>query len=272
MAGPGYLATMGMSLQAGRDFSERDRLGGPRVAIVNQAFARQFWPGQDAVGKWIRHDDQGPRQIVGVIKDVKQREWAVAARPELYRPYLQERKPRELALVVRTAGEASPLAAAIQREASAVDGTLPVARVLRMDRVVAGAMGEPRFNLLLLNLFAGLALILAAVGLYSVLAQAVSRRTQEIGIRMALGARAAEVFRLVVGQGMVLTAAGVTIGLVAALATTRLMSALLFEVSATDPATFVLIPAVLIAVAFVACWLPARRATRIDPVIALRTE
>jgi predicted permease len=269
---PGYAHTMGMSLVAGRELTAHDTLAAPRVAMINETFARTMWPGQNPIGKRIRDDDLGPREIVGVVKDTAQRQWAAEPRRELYRPYLQDARARGVSLVVRTTGDPLALAPAIQREAWAIDNSLPAINAVSMEQVLAGAIGEPRFNALLLNLFAGVALLLAALGIYGVMAHAVTRRGQEIGIRVALGARSSQVLRLVLGQGMALTLLGMVVGLAAAFATTRLMGSLLFEVSATDPPTFVAISLLLAAVALLACYLPARRASRIDPMVALRAE
>jgi predicted permease len=270
---PGYLATMGMTLVRGRDVGEQDGPGAPGVAIVNEAFARATWPGQDPLGKRISVQDGGPdpREIVGVVRDVRQRDWSAATQPEMYLAYLQN-PSSTLTLVVRAAGAAEAVVPAVGREIAALDSQLPPARVRVMDDVVADAVGQPRFHLLLLNLFAALALVLAAVGVYGVMAYAVSRRTQEIGVRLALGAPARRVLALVVGQGLRLAAAGVVLGLVAAAATTRLMRALLYEVSPTDPLTFAALALGLLAVSALASYLPARRATRIDPMTALRSE
>jgi putative ABC transport system permease protein len=270
---PGYLDTMGMTLLSGRDLTAHDGPGAPGVVVVNEALARATWPGQSALGKRINLEDGGPdpREIVGVVADVRQREWAAAAQPEVFLPYLQN-PSSTLTLVVRAAGDPVALAPAVQREIAALDGELPLARAQVMDDVISDAVGQPRFQLLLLNLFAGLALLLAAVGVYGVMAHAVSRRTQEMGIRLALGAPARRVLGLVVGQGMLLAAAGVALGLAAAFAATRLLRALLYEVSPTDPLTFIALPVVLLAVAALASYLPARRATRIDPMTALRAD
>jgi putative ABC transport system permease protein len=270
---PGYLDTMGMTLLRGRDPGAHDGPGAPGVAVVNEALARATWPGQSALGKRISLEDGGPdpREIVGVVANVRQREWAAAAQPEVFLPYLQN-PSSTLTLVVRAAADPLALVPAVQREIAALDGELPLARAQVMDEVISDAVGQPRFQLLLLNLFAALALLLAAVGVYGVMAHAVSRRTQEMGIRLALGAPAGRVLGLVVGQGMQLAAAGVALGLVAAFAATRLLRALLYEVSPTDPVTFVALPLVLLAVAALASYPPARRATRIDPMTALRAD
>jgi putative ABC transport system permease protein len=267
---PGYLATMGIALVAGRDFTALDREGARPVMLVNEAFARASWPDGQALGRHVRIEGDS-YEVVGVLRDARQ-EWTQPAMPEMYLPELQQPARGYLTLVVRTAGDPAGLAAQLQREVRALDADLPPPKVERMDTVIATALWQPRFNLLLLNVFAGLALVLAAVGIYGVMAYSVSRRTRELGVRVALGATAPQVHGLVVGQGMALTGAGVLLGLVASLAATRAMASLLYGVEATDPATFAVIPLVLLAVGFVACWLPARRATRVDPMIALRRE
>jgi putative ABC transport system permease protein len=275
VAQPGYLDSLGIHLVAGRDFTRGDAPGTPGVAIVNESFARAVWPDAESViGKRFTLVDGGPnpREIVGVIKDVKQREWAAQPAPEMYLAYFQNPNPRSLTVVARTSQAPASFAALLAREVRALDENVPAPKVRSMDDVVTRALGQPRFNLLLLNAFAGLALLLAAVGIYGVMAYSVTRRTRELGIRIALGAGAARVVRLVVGQGMLLTALGVAIGLAVAFATTRVMATLLFGVAATDPVTFVFIPLLLLAVGFAACYLPARRATRIDPMVALRGE
>jgi putative ABC transport system permease protein len=276
VSAPGYLATMGMALVRGRDFSARDAPGAPGVAIINETMARSLWPGEDPLGKRIRVRDGGPdpRQIVGVVRDVRQRDWAAAVIPEMYLAYLQN-PSTGATVVVRAAAGAGALAAVaaeVQRQMWAVDPTLPASRLEVMERVVSQAIGQPRFQLLLLNLFAAVALLLAAVGLYGVIAYAVSRRTRELGIRLALGASARHVVRMVVGEGMALIAVGVVVGVAAALAATRSMQSLLYGIGATDPLTFALVPLLLAGVGLVACWIPARRATRIDPMVALRQE
>jgi len=271
---PNYFHTMGISLLKGRDFTEHDAAGTPGVAIINEAFARNIWPHEDPIGKRIRVNDDGPdpREIVGIVKDVKQREWTAEPMREMYLPYLQNPAPSYLTLVARTTADPLSLAAAVRNEVWTIDKDVPVSQVASMEQVIAGATGGPRFNLLLLNLFASVALILAAVGIYGVMAYSVSQRTHEIGIRLALGAQTTDVIKLVVGQGMALTLIGVAIGLAAAFAVTRLMSSLLFGVSATDPLTFAVIALLLLLVALVACYLPARRATKVDPMVALRYE
>jgi len=271
IARPGYFRTMKMLLHAGRDFTDHDKPGAPLVVIVNETFARTAWSGGDAIGKRIQVNDAS-REIVAVVKDAKQKEWTGAPMPEIYFPDRQTPARDYLTLVVRATGEPAGLAPLVQREVWALDRNVPLPAMTTMEQAIANALWQPRFNLLLLNLFAALALILAAVGIYGVMAYSVTRRTREIGIRLALGADARQVLELVVGQGMLLTAIGVVLGLCGAAITTRMMAALLFEVSPTDPATFLVLSLVLLLVALFACWLPARRAMRIDPMVALRQE
>jgi len=268
---PGYVETMGMSLVRGRDFTDFDKEGAPRVMMVNEAFARAAWPGEEAVGKRLRVGDAS-REVVGVLKDARQKDWAAPVMPEMYLADLQDPARGYLTVVARTSGAAAGLDTLLPREVTTLDANLPPPAVVHMDEAIRRSLWQPRFNLLLLNVFAGLALVLAAVGIYGVMAYSVNRRTREIGIRVALGATAAQVRGLVVGQGMVLTAIGVLVGLASSLAATRLMAALLFGVKATDAQTFALIPLVLLAVGLTASYLPARRATKVDPMIALRQE
>jgi putative ABC transport system permease protein len=265
---PGYLGTMGITLDRGRDFNDFDTRDAPPVMIVNEAFARAAFPGQEAVGKRVRYDDK-VHQIVGVTADARQKDWAESPMPEMYLADRQHPARGYLTVVVRSSGDVS---GQLRSQVTTLDSNLPAPRTVSMDQAITTALWQPRFNLLLLNLFAALALILAAVGIYGVMAYSVSRRTREIGIRVALGATATQVHRLIVGQGLVLTAVGLGLGLVGALLTTRLMSTLLFGVGATDPWTFISGPGLLLAVALVACYLPARRATRVDPVRALHHE
>jgi putative ABC transport system permease protein len=275
---PGYFRTMRLPLVRGREIGPQDRAGTGGVVVVNEALARTLWPGEDPIGKRIRVEDDGPdpREIVGVVRDAKQHGWTDPPRPEMYLPYLQNPSPRYLGFVVRTTGRApltaAALGAVLDRELAALDPQLPTARVTSMRQVLDRAIRQPRFNLLLLNVFAAVALLLAGVGIYGVVAHAAGRRTQEVGIRLALGARPGQVMALVVGQGLAPILAGLALGLLGALATTHLMAALLFQVSAVDPLTFAAVPLGLLAVALLACYLPARRATRIDPMIALRAD
>ena len=269
---PGYLATLGVPLRAGRGIDVHDRLGAPYVAVVNEAFERKFWPSGSAVGKRFRFGDKLPwTTIVGVIGDIHQAGLAAAPRPEMYLPAAQTPNPTDW-LAVRTAGDPSRLAASIRRKLRAVDSTLPIRDVSTMEQILDREVFHHRAEALLLAAFAALALLLASVGIYGVLAYMVAQRTGEIGIRMALGARPSAVLFAVAGQGVALSALGVAAGTVAALALTRLLSKVLFGITATDPLTFAATAALLLLVAALASYWPARRAMRVDPIVALREE
>ena len=271
-----YIATMGMRLLAGRGFTRAEaEKPNPTEVIVNESLARKLWPKQDPLGKVLHSSsDSGPdawrRVVVGVVADSRQLGLDSPPRPEMFFP-VRSQFPN-FALIVRTAGDPMRMASAVTAQVWAIDKDQPVHDVLAMDHVVDDSISQRRFNMLLLAIFAATALVMAAVGIYGVLAYAVSRRTQEIGIRMALGAQTRDVLRLIGREGFVLVLMGIGIGLAGALALTRLMSSLLFGVSPTDATTFAAVPAVLVAVALLACYLPARRAARVDPTVALRYE
>ena len=272
-----YFRAMAIPLVKGRDFTARDDGKAPSVIIVNSAFAEKFFPGEDPIGKHIKpgisfDEDEPPmREIVGVVGNVRHLKLDAAEEAEFYAPHAQI--PFDsMTLVVKSDKDPRGLVGAIQQEVRAMDKDLPVFDIKTLDDYVSAAVAQPRFNTLLLAIFAGLALVLTAVGLYGVMSYSVAQRTHEIGIRMALGAQASDVLKLVVSQGMLLTLIGVAIGLSAAFALTRLMASLLYGVSATDPATFAIVAATLSAVAFLACYIPARRAMKVDPMIALRYE
>jgi putative ABC transport system permease protein len=270
---PDYFRTMGATLLKGRDFNAHDNDSSPRVAIINETFAKRHWPNEDPLGKRIRvSDEEEPREIVGVVKALKQDQWTAEPNLEMYLPHLQAAAPRALTLVVRSSGDPLALVGAIENQVWAIDKNLPVAEIRTMQEVIAVSIEQHRFNLFLLGLFAFVALALALVGIYGVMSESVNARTHEIGIRMAIGARAADVLRLVVGQGMTLAVIGIGIGLFGAFWLTRFMATLLYEVSPTDSVTFVLIPLVVALVVLCACLVPARRATKVDPMIALRDE
>lgn len=270
---PDYFRTMGATLLKGRDFNVHDNDTSPRVAIVNEPFARRHWPNEDPLGKRIRVSDEAElREIVGVVKPLKQDQWTAEPNLEMYLPHLQAASPRGLTLVVRSSGDPLALVGSIENQVWSIDKNLPVSEIRTMHEVIAGSIEQHRFNLFLLGLFAFVALVLALVGIYGVMSESVTARTHEIGIRMALGARAADVLRMVVGQGMTLAAIGIAIGLFGAFWLTRFMTTLLYEVSPTDSATFLLIPLVVALVVLCACLIPARRATKVDPLIALRDE
>jgi predicted permease len=266
--GPNYFQTLGTPFASGRDFNAQDTADAPRVVIVNEAMARRYWPGQEAVGKRINRGQFA--EVVGVVRDSKEKGLTKAARPAVYLPLLQEYRP-DLTLHVRTSA-APTLLAALRREAQSLDPQLPVYNLQTLAQQKDGSLYTERLAAALLTLFGFLALSLAAVGLYGVLSYAVAERTREMGIRLALGAQPRDLLKLVVGRGLLLTFVGLVIGLGAAFALTRLMEKLLFGVSPTDPLTFAVIPLLLAGVALLACWIPARRATRMDPLAALRHD
>jgi predicted permease len=274
-----YFKTMGIRTMEGRTFELSDRgENAQRVVVVNQALARRFWKGSP-IGRRV---NPGPSNqptwltIVGVVEDTKNIGVDKPAGPELYFSEQQVIAPfggnPQMNFVVRTAGDPVRAAAAIRAAVRGLDPLLPVYGLQTMSDVVADSLVRPRFLSLLLASFSAIALLLAAVGIYGVMAYSVSQRTQEIGVRMALGAKTSDVLKMVLGQGTKLVALGIGIGLLGAFALTRLMATLLFEVSATDPVTFVAVVALLVVVALLACFIPARRATKVDPIIALRYE
>jgi putative ABC transport system permease protein len=272
-----YFRTMGIPVLKGRDFTERDGMKSTAVIIVNQSFADKFFPGEDPIGKHIKPgisvDESKPgwREIVGVVGNVRHLSLGTEPDPEYYLP--QAQMPFDsMIIVAKTEGDPRGSIAAIQNEVRSLDKDLPTYNIKTLEEYVAASVAQPRFNTLLLAMFAGLALILTAIGLYGVMSYSVTRRTHEIGIRMALGARQPDVLKMVVRQGMTLTIVGIGAGLIGAYFLTRLMSSLLFGVSATDPITFAAIPIVIAGVALGACFVPARRATKVDPMIALRYE
>ena len=279
-AGPEYFKTMGIPIVKGRDFTERDDFGAPPVLIVNEALARQYFPNEDPIGKRVaagfstvpvRDDESGMREIVGVVSDVKHQTLQGATPPEIY--FAQSQMPMPaMTVVVRSAGDPRALQREIRGVVRSLDRDAPVYTVRTVGEIIDRSVATPRFNTLLIGLFAVVALILTMVGLYGVMSCAVSENTRQIGIRMALGAQRRDVLTVVLGQGMRLTLVGVVIGLGAALGLTRLMSSLLFGVGSTDPWTFTGVAVLLLCVAAAACYLPARRAMNVDPMIALRQE
>jgi predicted permease len=272
---PRYFETMRIKLVSGRDFTEHDNATAPRVAIINQSMARRFWPGADPVGKRFRiHINDPWITIAGVAHDAEQSDWGAPAQNEYFFPFGQnpEDFQRYATLVVRTAGDPTALAPAIEKAVWSLDPNLPIAEVQTMDQVVGRAVWRPRFSASLLGGFAALALALAAIGIYGVISYNVNQRAQEIGIRMALGARPSDVLRRVLSEGARLAAAGSAIGVAGSLVLTRYLEAQLYQVKAGDPAVMSLSAAALAAIALIASWLPARRATRVDPAVALRGE
>ena len=278
IVGPDFFKTMGIPVRQGRGFEETDQFKSLPVVIVNEQFVQKFFPGQDVVGKHIKPSwaigDEKPlmRTIVGVVGNVKHRTLNMEFTPEVYLSSSQI--PMDTVSIVARTSVSNPagITSAVRSELAAVDRNIPLVRVRVFDEYLARALARPRFNALLLSIFAGTALLLTAIGIYGVMAYSVSQRTSEIGIRIALGAAKGSIFRLVVGQAMTIVAISLGVGLVGALAATRLLNSLLFGIGASDPITFIAIVLLVSAVAFVAAWLPARRATRVDPIIALRAE
>src|ERR1700735_1918209 len=275
---PNYFGTMRIPLLQGRDFTERDDAKATPVLIVNQAFAQQFFPGENPVGKHIQAgiSNGGPgakpmREIVGVVGNVKFEDLTTEFSPESYIPYGQLQFG-SVTIVARSGKNPEGLAKPIASAVKSLDKDLPVYAPKTVEQYLDGTIAVPRFNTFLLAIFAALAMILTAVGLYGVISYSVAQRTHEIGIRMALGAQPGDMMRLVVGQGIQLALFGVGLGLIAAFGLTRLLSSLLFGVTATDPMSFAVVVAMLFAVVLLACYIPARRAMRVDPIVALRYE
>ncbi|HEV2913008.1 MAG TPA: ABC transporter permease [Pyrinomonadaceae bacterium] len=273
---PNYFRTMGIALVKGRYFTDNDNQSSPRVLVINGALAERLFANQDPIGRRVilEGGDERPFEIVGVVDDERVGELdEEAAAAVVYHPFLQEPWTK-LNLVVRTAGDPTSIVNAVRGEVHAIDPDLALYSVATMEQLIAERPSTflRRYPALLMALFAAIALILAAIGIYGVISYSVNQRTHEIGVRMALGAQAGDVLRLIIGQGMVLILFGVAGGVAAALALTRLMRSLLFSVSATDPLTFILVTALLVLVALLACYIPARRATKVDPMTALRYE
>jgi len=270
-----YLQALGIPLKRGRYFTDQDRSVASGVLLINETMARRFWPNEDPLGKRLKWGLPGSVNpwltIVGVVGDVKDGRLNAETRPHTYEPYVQN-QIRFLKVVLRGARRPESLAAAMRAQVWALDRDLPVSDLQTMEQVIVDSVAPQRFNTILLGSFAAVALVLACVGIYGVMAYLVTQRTQEIGIRMALGAQQRDVFQSVVGQAMILVLIGLAIGLVAALCLTRLLSSLLYGIGATDPVTYMIVSFVLMGVAFLASVIPGYRASRVDPMVALRCE
>ncbi|MCI0486654.1 MAG: ABC transporter permease [Blastocatellia bacterium] len=270
---PEYFRAMGIPLLRGRFFTEQDTKDTTRVAIINETMAKTHFPNENPIGKRV-HVTMGPvtyREIVGIVGDVKQYGLDQKTTAQTYEPYSQQ--PFSfMTLVVRTEGEPASLSGGIRGAVLSIDKEQPVSSIRTLDQFVSASIAQQRFSMLLLGVFAAVAMVLASVGIYGVMSYAVEQRTHEIGIRMALGARTGNVLRMVISQGMILALIGLAAGLSGAFLLTKFMESLLFEVSVTDPLTFAGVAALLMVIALLACYIPARRAARVDPMVALRYE
>jgi len=276
---PDYFRTMGIQIITGREFTERDDLNSPPVLIINETLARRYLSNENPIGKRIRpgfstipvNDENGRREVVGVVADVKHHNLEDAAQPEIY--FAQAQMPLStMTVVARTSSEPLALIDAAREAVKSLDNNAPVYSIRTAAELLGRSVASPRFNTLLLGLFASVALILTAVGLFGLISCSVTQSTREIGVRVALGAQRSDILRLVVGHGLVLTIVGLALGLTGAYALSRLLKSLLFGVSATDPLTYIVVSLLLLLTTLVACFLPARRATKVDPMVALRYE
>jgi len=273
IVGPNYFRTLGIPLLTGRDFTDHDNFGAPVVVVINQAMARAFWPNQNPVGQRITTDQKSWYTVLGVAGDVRQMGLRSATQPEVYVSYLQD--PYQwpyMSMLVRTSSDPLRVLAAVEQAVWSVDKDLPPSHPMTLDQIRSDSIAQPHVIALLLGLFAALALVLASVGLYGVVSRSVTERTHELGVRMALGATAVGVFRLVVGEGLTLALLGSGIGLIGSLVATQALASLLFNIGPTDPITFTGVSLLLIGVTLVASYFPARRAANVDPMTALRYE
>lgn len=271
---PATFAALGIPLKSGRDFNDGDTFDAPFVAVINEALVRKSFPGKNPIGRTIfcPFDSFKGMTIIGVVGDVRQYGPAREPLPECYMPYQQHHyNGRTLSVVSRTVGDPTALAETVRRLARERSPDVPV-KFTTMETSLYESVAAPRFRTVLLSLFAGLAVCLAMAGIYGVMAYAVRQRSKEVGVRMALGASSGDVVRLVLRQGIAVTAIGLTLGLAGAAAATRLLTSILFEVKPSDPTTYAAVALLLAVVALVACYIPARRAAKVDPVVALRDE
>jgi putative ABC transport system permease protein len=267
---------MGIPLVQGRDFNEQDRPDSVRVAVISEKTARYYWPNESPIGKRFKPGpvagDSPWREIIGVVKDVRQNDFVAEPKMQMYLSHEQVNSFAANAVVVRTSIDPLSLGPAVRKVIWEIDRDQPVSDIRSMEDIVSTAVARQRFSTMLLGIFATLALVLAAVGIYGVMSYSVAQRTREIGIRIALGAKRTDVLKLAMGQGLRLVVIGVAIGLAGAFVLTRVMASLLFGVSATDPLTFVTISLVLLSVAMLASYIPSLRAMKVDPMVALRYQ
>jgi putative ABC transport system permease protein len=271
VASPGYFAAMGIPVVRGRVFSDRDSGDAPKVAVVDQSFVNRHFPNEDPIGRGldIGNGTDGFYEIVGVVDDVHHDGLDASPSPTMYVPYRQDIFST-MWVVLRTEGDPAALSPLARQTLQSLDSSVAPALMSPLQDVVTSSIGQERFSMLLLGLFALIALFLASVGLYGVVAYSVSQRTQEIGVRMAIGAQGRDVMAMIVGGGMKLALIGVAIGIAGALALARVVASMLYEVTPFDPVSYAVTATVLLAVAALACYIPARRAMRIDPILALR--
>jgi putative ABC transport system permease protein len=273
---PGYFHTLGVPLIEGRDFTEKDNANSRRVVIINQTLARKFLPNQSPIGRRFKEGGSDRTvnpwmEVVGVVGDVKYEGLDTPTAPAYYLPFAQS-PIRQMSLLVSATLHPSSVAGSVRAEVRAIDPEIPIANIKTLEQLLNSSVAQPRFRTVLIGAFSAVAMLLAAIGIYGVVAYSVAQRTREIGIRMALGAQPRDVLALIVRQGMSLTLAGVALGILGALALTRVTANLLFGVGATDPATFLIISLLLLFVALLACYVPARRAANVNPMAALAHE
>ena len=279
MATSRLFPALGIPLKRGRLLAESDGPGRPLVAVINETAARLYWSGDDPIGRAIRYYPQETSpsiEIVGIVGDVRSMGASEPAPPAVYVPFAQAPRPpyegRAMTFVVRTPGDPSVVVPSARAAVASVDAGLPLANVRPMVDVISAAAAQPRFTTLVMSFFAGAALLLAGLGLYGILTHRVEQRIREMGIRIALGAGQRDIFRLIIGNGMALALVGVIVGIPAALMFTQLMTGVLSDVTSTDPLTYLAVVAMLVICTLLACYIPARRATRVDPLVALRTD
>ncbi len=276
-----YFSTLGIAISRGRPFADADFLPDSQpVVIINEAFASRHFPNQDALGKRMKMGQTADSPfawmtVIGIIKDVKHTSLEDERKPEMYRPFMQLtsfENQREMTFAIRTTQPLESLLATLRQEVFSLDSDQPIANIASMQWLRDQSVARREFGLLLFATFAAVALLLACLGIYGVLSYTVAQHTREIGIRMALGAQTRDILKLIFGHGLLLTLTGIALGIGAALALTRFMASLLYEITATDSLTFLVVPLVLLLVALLACWLPARRALKVAPMEALRYE